>query len=147
MLLLSLGSANGGASHETQSSPLRRNRRRVFGGGTGAAGVFLGRRYARGSPPQRPGGHRVSPGRAGAGGTPRQRAGAGSRGMKPVSGKDLCKALECKGWVCTRTRGSHRHYGKAGGPSVTVPVHGNKILKPRTQRNIMKTAERTDADL
>ncbi|HXG09916.1 MAG TPA: type II toxin-antitoxin system HicA family toxin [Gemmataceae bacterium] len=67
--------------------------------------------------------------------------------MKPVSGKQMCKALERQGWVRTRTRGSHRRYEKPGQQPITVPVHGNKMLKPRTQRSIMKAAGLTEDDL
>jgi predicted RNA binding protein YcfA (HicA-like mRNA interferase family) len=67
--------------------------------------------------------------------------------MKPVSGKQMCKALERKGWNLTRTKGSHFRYEKPGHHPVTVPVHANKMLKPRTQRNIMKAAELVDDDL
>ena len=67
--------------------------------------------------------------------------------MKRVSGKTLAKVLEKKGWILTRTKGSHRHYEKPGHPSITVPVHGNKTLKPKTQQNIMRYAGLTDDDL
>ena len=67
--------------------------------------------------------------------------------MKRVSGKALAKILEQNGWVLTRTKGSHRRYGKEGHPPVTVPVHGSKILKPKTQQNIMRHAGLTDDDL
>ena len=67
--------------------------------------------------------------------------------MKPVNGKQMCKALERQGWVHSRTRGSHYRYEKTGHHPITVPVHGNKMLKPRTQNNIMKAAGLTDDDL
>jgi len=67
--------------------------------------------------------------------------------MKRVSGKHLAGVLEKKGWTHTRTRGSHRRYSKPGFPPVTVLVHGNKTLKPRTQQNIMRSAGLSDADL
>jgi predicted RNA binding protein YcfA (HicA-like mRNA interferase family) len=67
--------------------------------------------------------------------------------MKPVSGKQMCKALERQGWVHTRTKGSHFRYEKPGHPHVVVPVHGNRILKPGTQRNIMNVAGLTADDL
>jgi predicted RNA binding protein YcfA (HicA-like mRNA interferase family) len=58
--------------------------------------------------------------------------------MKRVSGKELAKVLRRHGWVCTRTKGSHHRYEKPGFPPVTVPIHGNKTLKPKTQQNIMQ---------
>jgi predicted RNA binding protein YcfA (HicA-like mRNA interferase family) len=68
--------------------------------------------------------------------------------VKRVSGKDLCKALERNGWYLDRIRGSHHVYKKPGSPlSIPVPVHGNHTLKPGTQRDIMKDAGLTEADL
>jgi predicted RNA binding protein YcfA (HicA-like mRNA interferase family) len=69
--------------------------------------------------------------------------------MKPVSGRRMCELLSQHGWSQIRTSGSHRIYTRAGPPRqiVSVPVHGNKILKPKTQRNIMRTAGLTDDDL
>jgi predicted RNA binding protein YcfA (HicA-like mRNA interferase family) len=67
--------------------------------------------------------------------------------MKPVSGKQMCKALERKGWVLVRIKSSHHRYEKAGHAPITVPVHGNQTLKPKTQRSIMKEAGLTDSDL
>ena len=67
--------------------------------------------------------------------------------MKSVSGKEMCRILERRGWVLTRIRSSHHRYQKAGYPPVTVPVHKNKALKVGTQHEIMKHAGLTDADL
>ena len=68
--------------------------------------------------------------------------------MKRVSGKDLCRALERRGWTLDRIRGSHHVYVSPDGRrSVPVPVHGNKTLKPKTQRNVMRAAGLADADL
>jgi predicted RNA binding protein YcfA (HicA-like mRNA interferase family) len=68
--------------------------------------------------------------------------------MKPVSGKRMCRILEARGWVRDRIRGSHYIYMHGDPPvSVPVPVHGNRDLKPGTQRDIMRLAGLTDADL
>lgn len=67
--------------------------------------------------------------------------------MKPVSGKRMCKVLVAKGWALNRTRGSHFIYSRAGHPDIPVPVHGNRDMKPGTQRNIMRQAGLTEADL
>ena len=68
--------------------------------------------------------------------------------MKAVSGKDLCKALERKGWRRTRVSGSHHIYHKPGqAMGISVPVHGNQTLKAGIQRGIMRAAGLTDADL
>ena len=69
--------------------------------------------------------------------------------MKAVSGKELCKALERKGWLLKRVRGSHHIYGHPDRPDtiITVPVHGNRTLRTGTQHGIMRDAGLTQADL
>jgi len=60
----------------------------------------------------------------------------------------MCKVLERHGWQLARIKGSHHIHKKKGEKAIiTVPVHGNKDLRPRTQNDIMKTAGVTDDDL
>jgi predicted RNA binding protein YcfA (HicA-like mRNA interferase family) len=68
--------------------------------------------------------------------------------VKAVSGKELCKALERKGWLLKRIRGSHHIYGHLARPDtiIPVPVHGNQTLRTGTQQGIMKDAGLTEAD-
>ena len=68
--------------------------------------------------------------------------------MKPVSGKRMCRLLESRGWHLSRISGSYHIYRHPdSGLRTSVPVHGNVDLKPKTQRNIMRDAGLTDADL
>ena len=68
--------------------------------------------------------------------------------MKPASGKRMCKLLESRGWRPVRISGSYHIYRHPdSGRRVSVPVPGNADLKPKTQRNIMRDAGLTDADL
>jgi predicted RNA binding protein YcfA (HicA-like mRNA interferase family) len=68
--------------------------------------------------------------------------------MKPISGRRMCRVLDAKGWIFVRTRGSHYAYQSPdGSKTITVPVHGNRDLKPGTQRAIMRDAGITDDDL
>lgn len=68
--------------------------------------------------------------------------------MKPASGKRMCRILQRHGWTLVRIKGSHHAFEKDGNSNtVIVPVHGNKDLKPGTQRSIMKDAGLTDDDL
>ena len=68
--------------------------------------------------------------------------------MKPVSGSEMCEALERKGWRKVRIRGSHHIYNRAGARRpIPVPVHGSHPLRKGTQRRIMRQAGLTDADL
>jgi predicted RNA binding protein YcfA (HicA-like mRNA interferase family) len=67
--------------------------------------------------------------------------------VKTISGKRMCQVLQSKGWTQVRVTGSHHVHHKGGYPVVSVPVHGNKDLKPGTQRAIMRDAGLTDDDL
>jgi predicted RNA binding protein YcfA (HicA-like mRNA interferase family) len=67
--------------------------------------------------------------------------------MKPVTGKEMCKALERKGWTLARIKGAHYIYEHPDhSRPVPVPVHSNQTLKSGTQRAIMRQGL-TDADL
>jgi predicted RNA binding protein YcfA (HicA-like mRNA interferase family) len=45
--------------------------------------------------------------------------------MKPITGKDLARALERHGWVLMRVKGSHHIYGQEGRiVRVSVPIMG-----------------------
>jgi predicted RNA binding protein YcfA (HicA-like mRNA interferase family) len=68
--------------------------------------------------------------------------------VKTISGKQMCRILERRGWTLARINGSHhidRH--AATGQRTVVPVHANQDLKPGTQRGIMRDAGLTDEDL
>ena len=68
--------------------------------------------------------------------------------MKVVSGKQMCRVLEQRGWVLARVNGSHHVYrDPATSRRTVVPVHGNQDLKPGTQHGIMRDAGLTDDDL
>lgn len=61
--------------------------------------------------------------------------------MNSMSGKQLAKLLEEKGWILLRIQGSHHIYGKAGIPvRISVPIHGNKSLKVGLLKNLLKMA-------
>ena len=50
-----------------------------------------------------------------------------------VSGQEVKRALIKAGFRHIHTRGSHHYFEpKEGGRLVTVPIQGNKILKPKT---------------
>ena len=61
--------------------------------------------------------------------------------MKTISGKDLAKLLENKGWSLRRTKGSHHIFVKEGNPvRISVPIHGNKPLKLGLLKYLIKVA-------
>jgi predicted RNA binding protein YcfA (HicA-like mRNA interferase family) len=61
--------------------------------------------------------------------------------MKSLSGKDLAKLLEQRGWVLSRIHGSHHIYVKhASEVRLSVPVHANQSLKAGLLRHLLKMA-------
>ena len=61
--------------------------------------------------------------------------------MRPLAGKELAKIMERHGWRLARVRGSHHVYVKPGRTErLSVPIHGNSLLKPGMQRRLIKTA-------
>lgn len=68
--------------------------------------------------------------------------------MKALSGKELARLLEEKGWELRRIHGSHHIYTKQGNPArISVPIHANQTLKAGLQRHLMKLAGITADDL
>lgn len=61
-----------------------------------------------------------------------------------VSGKDAVQALRRAGFVIFDQEGSHvylhRRIGDRFTHRVTVPLHGKRILKPKTLKSILKAA-------
>lgn len=68
--------------------------------------------------------------------------------MKQVSGKELGRVIERRGWLLARISGSHHIYTMAGRRErIVVPVHGNKPLKIGLLRSLMKIADLEETDL
>lgn len=68
--------------------------------------------------------------------------------MRSVSGRELARAIERKGWVLLRVHGSHHIYGKEGSITrLSVPIHGDRPLKTGLLRHLMKMAEISEEDL
>lgn len=68
--------------------------------------------------------------------------------MKAVSGRELAKLVEHKGWTLLRIAGSHHIYGKAGSIiRLTIPIHGSRALKTGLQKHLMKLAGIIDDEL
>lgn len=66
--------------------------------------------------------------------------------MKAISGRELARVLERRGWELIRVRGSHHLYGR-GAERIVIPVHGNQTLKAGLQRDLMKQAGIGDEEL
>ncbi|MCL5061902.1 MAG: type II toxin-antitoxin system HicA family toxin [Nitrospiraceae bacterium] len=68
--------------------------------------------------------------------------------MKSISGKDLCRLLEKKGWQLKNIKGSHHVYMTAGRKErISVPVHGSKDLKYGLLKAIMNIAGLNEDEL
>jgi predicted RNA binding protein YcfA (HicA-like mRNA interferase family) len=61
--------------------------------------------------------------------------------LKQVSGKELASAIQGKGSVLARVKGSHHIFTKDGmRERIFVPIHGNRPLKIGLLRAQMKIA-------
>ena len=68
--------------------------------------------------------------------------------MRSVTGRDLARAVEKKGWVLLRVHGSHHIYGREGSTArLSVPVHEGRDLKLGLLRHLMKVADLNEDDL
>jgi predicted RNA binding protein YcfA (HicA-like mRNA interferase family) len=68
--------------------------------------------------------------------------------VKQVSGPELAKAIEKRGWELKRIRGSHHVFGKSGHRErIVIPIHGNRPLKTGLLRAQMKIAGIEESDL
>jgi predicted RNA binding protein YcfA (HicA-like mRNA interferase family) len=68
--------------------------------------------------------------------------------MKSVSGRDLARSVERKGWTLLRVHGSHHIYGRpASVVGLSVLVYEHLDLKGGLLRHQMKLAESSDDDL
>ncbi|MGZ8938761.1 MAG: type II toxin-antitoxin system HicA family toxin [Limisphaerales bacterium] len=68
--------------------------------------------------------------------------------MKQVSGKELARAIQRKGWTLARIKGSHHIFVMAGRRErIVIPIHGNQPLKIGLLKSLMKTADLREDEL
>ena len=68
--------------------------------------------------------------------------------MKALSGRELARLVERRGWRMLRVSGSHHIYGKAGSVvRLSIPIHGNRPMKTGLLRHLAKLAELSEDDL
>jgi predicted RNA binding protein YcfA (HicA-like mRNA interferase family) len=61
--------------------------------------------------------------------------------MRALSGRELARIVEEKGWRLLRVNGSHHIYGKPGSVvRLSIPIHGNRPLKQGLLRHLLKLA-------
>ena len=61
-------------------------------------------------------------------------------GLPRVSGKGVVAALNSGNFTFLYIGGSHHYFLSPTGNLVTIPVHGKKILKPKTLKSILEQA-------
>jgi predicted RNA binding protein YcfA (HicA-like mRNA interferase family) len=62
--------------------------------------------------------------------------------LKQISGKEFAKAIQRKGWMLSRIKGSHHIFVKEGRPErIVIPIHGNEPLKIGLLKSLLKIAE------
>ena len=68
--------------------------------------------------------------------------------MKQVSGKELARLAESKGWTLKRVKGSHHVYVQEGREErVVIPIHENRPLKIGLLKSLMKIIPLTEDEL
>jgi predicted RNA binding protein YcfA (HicA-like mRNA interferase family) len=68
--------------------------------------------------------------------------------MKSISGKQLCKIVEQRGWYLRRVTGSHHIYDSPDVEEIlSIPVHRNQDLKIGTLKSLMKIAQLSEEDI
>jgi predicted RNA binding protein YcfA (HicA-like mRNA interferase family) len=68
--------------------------------------------------------------------------------LKQVSGQELARAVQKRGWILVRIKGSHHVFTLAGRPErIVIPIHGNQPLKIGLLRSQMKIAGLVEDDI
>jgi predicted RNA binding protein YcfA (HicA-like mRNA interferase family) len=61
--------------------------------------------------------------------------------MKSLSGRELARLVEQRGWRLLRISGSHHVYGRTGSVvRLSIPIHGNHPLKVGLLRHLARLA-------
>ena len=68
--------------------------------------------------------------------------------MKQVSGRELARVVQRRGWILARIQGSHHVFTMPGRRErIVIPIHGNQPLKQGLLRSLMKIAGLREDDL
>ena len=68
--------------------------------------------------------------------------------MKQVSGREFARILEQHGWKLSHIKGSHHIYMNPEiNQIISLPIHGNKPLRPGMLKNIMKIVGLSEDDI
>jgi predicted RNA binding protein YcfA (HicA-like mRNA interferase family) len=68
--------------------------------------------------------------------------------LKQITGKELAKAIQRRGWQLARIKGSHHIFLKDGRRErIVIPIHGSHPLKIGLLRALMKIADLEDDEV
>jgi predicted RNA binding protein YcfA (HicA-like mRNA interferase family) len=68
--------------------------------------------------------------------------------VKQVSGRELARTVQQRGWQLARIHGSHLVFTMSGRRErLVIPIHGNRPLKIGLLRALMKIAGLEESDL
>ncbi len=68
--------------------------------------------------------------------------------MRQISGRELARILQKRGWTLARIHGSHHIFTMTGRRErIVIPIHGNQPLKIGLVRSLMKIAGLREDDL
>ena len=68
--------------------------------------------------------------------------------MKQVSGRELARLVQQRGWTLARVHGSHHIFTMSGRRErIVIPIHANRPLKTGMLRSLMKIAGLREDDL
>ena len=68
--------------------------------------------------------------------------------MKQITGKEMARLVQARGWTLARVKGSHHVFTKPGQRErIVIPIHGNHPLKIGLLKTLMKIAGLAEEDL
>ena len=68
--------------------------------------------------------------------------------MKQITGKELAKAIQRRGWQLFRVKGSHHIFLKDGRRErIVIPIHGSQPLKIGLLHALMKIADLNEDEI
>ncbi|HPA45271.1 MAG TPA: type II toxin-antitoxin system HicA family toxin [bacterium] len=70
-----------------------------------------------------------------------------SERLPRVTAKEVIHVLERRGFILSRSSGSHHIYRDPTGIRITIPVHAGKILHPKVLQSILRDMDMTVEEL
>lgn len=70
-----------------------------------------------------------------------------SERLPRLTAREIIRVLERRGFVPSRSSGSHRIYKNPAGKRATVPVHAGKTLHPKVLQSILRDMDITAKEL